>query len=142
MEPGRPVDLGVAAQATVLHAEDEATNRLMVRVLLQREGLRVLEACDGQEALDLLARERVDLVLMDIQMPRMDGLEAVGRIRSGQAGDVARSLPVLAVTAYATEEDRGRIMAAGMTGFLGKPFDRDELLRAVRDALGSKRVAD
>ncbi len=141
-EPGRPVDLGVAAQATVLHAEDEATNRLMVRVLLQREGLRVLEACDGQEALDLLARERVDLVLMDIQMPRMDGLEAVGRIRSGQAGDVARSLPVLAVTAYATEEDRGRIMAAGMTGFLGKPFDRDELLRAVRDALGSKRVAD
>ncbi|MEG6549174.1 response regulator [Desulfocurvibacter africanus] len=131
----KPLGLAMPERTTVLHAEDEATNRLMVRHLLEREGLRVLEACDGQEALDLLAREHVDLVLMDIQMPLMDGLEALNRIRSGQAGNTPRDLPVVAVTAYALEGDRSNIMDAGMTGFLPKPFGREELLRSVREAL-------
>ncbi len=136
--PGKPMGLAMPERTTVLHAEDEATNRLLVRHLLEREGLRVLEACDGQEALDLLASERVDLVLMDIQMPRMDGLEALSRIRSGQAGNAPRDLPVVAVTAYALEGDRSNIMNAGMTGFLPKPFGREELLRSVREALKSR----
>jgi PAS domain S-box-containing protein len=136
----RPGGLAMPERTTVLHAEDEATNRLMVRHLLEREGLRVLEACDGQEALDLLASEHVDLVLMDIQMPLMDGLEALSRIRSGQAGNAPRDLPVVAVTAYALEGDRNNIMDAGMTGFLPKPFGREELLRTVREALKGRAL--
>ncbi|EMG37072.1 PAS domain S-box [Desulfocurvibacter africanus PCS] len=136
----KPLGLAMPEKTTVLHAEDEATNRLMVRHLLEREGLRVLEACDGQEALDLLAREHVDLVLMDIQMPLMDGLEALNRIRSGQAGNTPRDLPVVAVTAYALEGDRSNIMDAGMTGFLPKPFGREELLRSVREALKGRAL--
>lgn len=139
-KPDKAPGLAVPERTTVLYAEDEATNRLMVRHLLEREGLRVLEAGDGQEALDTLAGEHVDLVLMDIQMPRMDGLEALSRIRAGQAGKAPRDLPVVAVTAYALEEDRAQIMDAGMTGFLPKPFGREELLLSVREALKGRTV--
>ncbi|MFO7597975.1 MAG: response regulator, partial [Desulfocurvibacter africanus] len=74
-------------------------------------------------------------------MPLMDGLEALNRIRSGQAGNTPRDLPVVAVTAYALEGDRSNIMDAGMTGFLPKPFGREELLRSVREALKGRALA-
>ena len=104
----------------VLLAEDEPINREITCSLLDSAGLRVDEANDGLEATTLASQHDYDLVLMDMQMPHMDGLEATRRIR---AGDRNRSTPVVALTANAFSEDRDRCLAAGMSDFLAKPIE-------------------
>ena len=110
----------------VLVVEDESMNRLTAVRFLQHLGFEATGVADGLEALDLLARTRFDVVLMDIQMPDMDGLEATRRLRSGSAA-LNRDVPVVALTAHAMSGDRDRFLAAGMDEYLTKPMDMGAL---------------
>ncbi|MDW7709560.1 MAG: PAS domain S-box protein [Deferrisomatales bacterium] len=107
----------------VLLAEDNVVNRLFVRTLLESRGHSVTEASNGREALEELAQGHVDGVLMDVQMPEIDGLEAARRIRRGEVPGVRKNLPIVALTAHALRGDRERFLGAGMDDYLCKPFD-------------------
>ncbi len=97
--------------------------------MLRATGYRTLEASTGGQALTLATRHRPALVLMDIRLPDMDGLEALGRLRMDER---TAAIPVFAVTAQAMRGDRERFMAAGFDGYLAKPVDIDELIEIVR----------
>ncbi len=124
-----------------LVVEDEAVNRLALSRSLRKLGHEVFEAGNGEEALRTLAQEAVDVCIMDVQMPVMDGLTAVAHIRHGEVPGVNRRLPVVALTAYALEGDRKRFLEAGMDEFVTKPCDMDQLLRAVAKVVGGKAAA-
>ncbi len=115
----------------ILVADDHEVNQAVVGAVLKKWGHGVASALDGQEVLDKLASETYDLVLMDLQMPVMDGLDATRRLRQREAAAGNPRLPVIAMTARAMEEDRERCMAAGMDGYLSKPLDQ----RALFDVL-------
>jgi len=116
----------------VLLVDDNPVNRKVAELLLKRFGLHVVNAQDGQVALDLLTEgEPVDLVLMDIQMPVMDGLTATGRIRIWERDTGRSRLPIIALTAGAFAEDKGQCLAAGMDDFLAKPIDPEALQQAL-----------
>jgi PAS domain S-box-containing protein len=115
-----------AAGLRVLLAEDNPVNQRVASRLLEKQGHAVVIAANGKEALDRLAHERFDLVLMDVQMPEMDGLEAVTTLRQREAG-TGRRLPVIALTAHAMRGDRERCLQAGMDAYLAKPIDAQEL---------------
>jgi CheY-like chemotaxis protein len=102
----------------ILVAEDNAVNRELLRELLELRGYTVLEACDGQEALNAIAQAPPDLLLLDIGMPVLDGFAVIRRLR--EDARLAR-LPVVAVTAYAMRGDRERILNSGFDGYLSKP---------------------
>ena len=118
------------AEEEVLVVEDNEKNMKLIRVVLQSTGYRTLEASTGREAVDLAAEHRPALVLMDIQLADMDGLEALRRLREDSQ---TASIPVLALTAQAMKGDRERFMEAGFDGYLAKPVDIDELIAAVRE---------
>lgn len=109
---------------TALIVEDNPVNRELLRELLEMRGFTVNEACDGKEALDEISRSKPDIVLLDLNMPVVDGFEAVKRIR-GDA--LLAALPVLAVTAYAMRGDRERILNSGFNGYLSKPISPQDL---------------
>jgi len=119
----------------VLLAEDEPVNRIFTVRALQKLGHTVDTAADGREALGMLGRTTYDLVLMDIQMPRLNGLEATRRIRSGQVEGVAPDIPVVALTAYAMDSDRQKGLEAGMDEYVTKPFEPFELVAAMERAM-------
>ena len=110
----------VAPSGRVLVVDDNRTNRHIMVELLGGMGLEVREAQDGVEAVAAVGRTRFDLVLMDLQMPRMDGYQATARIREQVDG---RALPIVAMTAHGRDEDREQCLAAGMNGHLAKPID-------------------
>jgi CheY-like chemotaxis protein len=125
----------------VLLVDDNRTNVKVARLHLERMGMDVAVAESGAEALMLLAEEDFDLVLMDLEMPGMDGHETVRRIRGGQgAGRSVRrpDVPVLAVTAHAMAEMRQRCENGGMNGLVTKPVSYGELASAMRDILGGE----
>ena len=122
----------------VLIAEDNESNLIVARVQLERMGLEVVVAADGQQALDVLARETVDLVLMDCQMPIVDGFAATKALREREAGS-GRHLPVIALTANAMKGDRERCTEAGMDDYLAKPYTGDELLAMLARWLPAER---
>lgn len=125
----------------VLVVEDSRLNALVLTHLLVRCS-RVLHcAADGIEALDLLRLNHYDLVLMDIEMPRLDGVRAAQAIRSGEAGPAAQHVPIVAITAHTSELDRLRCMEAGMDGFVPRPFAPETLSVAIRAALSARREA-
>ncbi|WP_051183090.1 MASE3 domain-containing protein [Desulfocurvibacter africanus] len=113
----------------ILVAEDNEINRLLAVDLLKAKGHEVKVVEDGQQALDALKAESFDLVLMDAQMPVMDGTEATRRIRAGEAGDP--TIPIVALTAYALKGDREKLLASGMDDYLSKPIDMGELDRVL-----------
>jgi len=123
----------------VLVADDQATYRELLAEMLGAEGYRVSMATDGVEALELVARERPDAVLLDVTMPRMDGLEACRRLRDDPA---TASLPVLLVTALGDRGDRLAGIAAGANDYLTKPIDRGELILRVRNAVRMHQLHD
>ncbi|WP_428563432.1 MAG: response regulator [Solidesulfovibrio sp. DCME] len=127
--------LGGPTSLRILLAEDEPVNRIYTVRALQKLGHQVKTAADGREALVMLAREPFDLVLMDIQMPRLNGLEATRLIRSGQVADAVASIPVVALTAYAMDADRERGLEAGMDEYVAKPFEPGELAAAMERAM-------
>ncbi len=131
---------------SVLVAEDNEINALLIRSLLTRLGHHAVIATNGEAALKswLAAKSAgapYDLVLMDIQMPRLDGIETTKRIRAREAGQSARPTPILALTANTLVEDRYACFEAGMDGFLVKPLDRDKLSEALAGLAASRHIA-
>jgi len=120
------------ANELILIVEDNEKNLKLVRDVLQYKGYRTIEAGTGEEGVRL-ARERVPaLILMDIQLPGMDGITALGVLRADAA---TRAIPVMAVTASAMTQDRKKIMAAGFDGYQSKPIKVKEFVDAVRELL-------
>ena len=105
----------------ILVVDDDDTNRLVVRLLMEQRGHEIIEASSGQIALDTLLVEAVDLVFMDLSMPVMDGFETVRRFRLSTKN--ARQIPIIALTAHTTQEDRRRCFEAGMNGLIAKPLN-------------------
>jgi len=117
---------------TVLVVEDNPVNRIIAEEMLESLGLDIIEAQDGVEALDVLSRRSVDLVLMDCQMPIMDGYTATRRWREGELGRTGgHHLPIIAMTANAMAGDRQKCIDAGMDDYLAKPVTRAELERCL-----------
>jgi two-component system, cell cycle response regulator DivK len=113
----------------ILVVEDNELNMKLVRDVLVATGYRTLEATTGGEAVALATEHAPDLVLMDIQLPDFDGVQALGRLRTD---DRTAAIPVLALTAQAMDGDREQFLAAGFDGYLSKPVDVGELLGTVR----------
>ena len=111
----------------ILLAEDERVNSLVTRRLLEKAGHSVTVVENGEEALEAVRRKRFDVILMDIQMPVMDGVSATRAIRAGVAGEEARTMPIAAVTAYAMVGDREKFLEAGMDGYVVKPIELEKL---------------
>jgi two-component system, cell cycle response regulator DivK len=118
--------------AKVLVVDDNRSSRDLIRAILKNVQCIVIEASHGQEALDLLQQERPGLVLLDIDMPGLNGLAVVKKIREDMS---FTGLPVVAVTAFAVERDRERAMAAGFTAYVTKPVRAALLRQQVRQLL-------
>jgi len=127
-----------SAGKRVLLVEDEVINRVMTTTLLGRKGYTVFEAENGVEALRSLDKEKVDVILMDIQMPLMDGIETTHHIRTGEVPGLDKAVPIIALTAYAREKDRKRFLELGMNDFVPKPFVAEELFRAIEQCLNQR----
>ena len=130
----------------MLVAEDNEINALLMRSLLTRLGHHAVIATNGEAALEswLAAKSAgtpYDLVLMDIQMPQLDGIETTKRIRACEAGQPGRRTPILALTANTLVEDRYACFEAGMDGFLIKPLDREKLAEALAGLAASRHLA-
>lgn len=134
VHPTRP-----ASAYRILVVEDCQPNQFLAMALLGAAGYRVEAAADGREAVLAVAGGGYDLVLMDLSMPGMDGLTATRLLRELPAP--LCGIPVLAMTADTTDADRARCLAAGMNDHIGKPFDRQQLLRTVAHWLGGGRAA-
>jgi len=119
--------------ATVLVVEDNALNLKLVRDVLGYAGYRVLEAGDAERAIEIARAEAPDLILMDVQLPGIDGIEALRRLRADSA---TASIPVAALTALAMKEDRARFLAAGFDGYLEKPVSVPALPGQVAALIG------
>jgi len=123
------------ANELILIVEDNEKNLKLVRDVLQYKGYQTIEAGTGEEGVRL-ARARIpDLVLMDIQLPGMDGIRALGELR---ADPTTRAIPVIAVTASAMTHDRKKILAAGFDGYQSKPIKVKEFMDAVREMLDQR----
>jgi signal transduction histidine kinase/DNA-binding response OmpR family regulator len=126
----QPVQISQPAELSglkVLLVEDNPVNQMLARRLLEKLGARVTIAQDGLRAIEQLQQQRYEVVLMDCQMPEMDGYEATQKIRAGSAGDAARAVHIIALTANALSGDRERCLEAGMDDYLAKPINNDEL---------------
>ncbi len=123
----------------ILLAEDNAVNRTVAQRMLQGDGHRVVAVSNGREALAAWEREAFDVVLMDVQMPVMDGFEATAEIRARERSGGGRTA-ILAMTAHAMSGDRERCLAAGMDGYVAKPVHKAELTEAIRAVRGKPVV--
>jgi PAS domain S-box-containing protein len=149
VEPPAPAETLMAAPAqglSILVAEDNEINALLMRSLLNRLGHHAVICTNGEEALESWRSARsagapYDLVLMDIQMPQLDGIETTKRIRSLEAGQPGRQTPILALTANTLVEDRYACFEVGMDGFLIKPLDREKLADALAGLAASRHLA-
>ncbi len=112
----------------ILIVEDDPKSLVLIRDLLQASGYSTIEATDGEKGVELAKAKKPDLILMDIQMPVMDGLEAT---RILKADTTTGNIPVLALTAYAMKGDEDGILQVGCDGYLAKPFNIQELLKTV-----------
>lgn len=123
--------LNAGENCSVLLVEDDVISRLVAEHLLIRSGFTVLSAEDGQQALDLLKKESFDLVILDVQMPVLDGLQTTRVIRRGGVGEDIREIPIIAMTARAMEEDKQVIAQVGMDGYVEKPVELERLLEEI-----------
>jgi len=116
----------------ILVVEDQEDNRQILRDLLSSAGYEMSEAGDGQEALAAVAKQRPDLILMDIQLPVMDGYEATRRIKSDPK---TRSIPIIVVTSYALSGDESKARDAGCDAYVTKPYSPRALLAKIKEFL-------
>ena len=116
----------------ILVIEDTENNRRILNDLLTRAGFEVVEANDGEKGVAMAAERKPDLILMDIQLPIVDGYEATRRIKSDPA---LRGISIIAVTSYALSGDEAKARAAGCDGYVAKPFSPREILATVREFL-------
>jgi signal transduction histidine kinase/FixJ family two-component response regulator len=124
--------------ARVLLTDDNAINRQVVRLFLQPQGAVITETANGREALDQLASQPFDLLLLDVHMPVMDGVETIAHIRAST--EAWRDLPVIALTADAMSGDRERLIGLGMSDYVSKPIAQSELLSTISRILGSETI--
>ena len=117
---------------TILIVEDEPKNMKLLRDLLQRFGYEILEAPDGEQGVKITREKIPDLILMDIMMPKMDGLEATRIIK---ADNKTKHIPVIALTSYAMKGDREKTIEAGCDGYIAKPIDIQEVLKTIEHFL-------
>lgn len=122
---------------TVLVAENHEDSRYLFRCFLESRGYRVVEACDGLEAISAAERERPDLVMTDASLPLLDGFETTRRLR---AREPLCGLPVVMVSGYATPADREHALAAGCSDYLTKPLELEQLARVLERHLGTRFV--
>ena len=118
---------------TVLVIEDNELNMKLVRSLLQLKNYQILEAVNAEKGLQLARKNRPDLILMDIQLPGMDGLEATRSIRDDAS---LKDLPVIALTSYAMQGDQDKALEAGCNGYVSKPIDTRHFLKMIDQYLG------
>ena len=116
------------ASEKILLVEDNPVNRRLAVFLLRSRGYEVTEAATGPEAFQILEKQRPDLIVMDIQLPGMDGLEVTKKLKEQPA---TTDIPVIAVTSYAMKGDREKALAAGCAGYVTKPIDKDTFVREV-----------
>ena len=138
---GKPTDAPVTKTSdenlssdklSILFAEDDRVSRLSVCHLVRKLGHDIVAVEDGRQALQAIAEGDFNLVLMDIQMPVMDGVEATTRIRAGEAGPDQRDIPIIALTAYAMVGDKERFLEAGMNDYISKPVEMNDLQKILR----------
>jgi two-component system cell cycle response regulator DivK len=123
-------------RATILYVEDNYDNRMLVRRVLEAEGYRVIEAEDGVQGIEWLLSQTPDLVLMDINLPEIDGYEVTKRFKQLPSMD---KVPVIAMTANVMKGDREKTLAAGCDGYIPKPIDIDALPDQIARFLGKKK---
>jgi CheY-like chemotaxis protein len=136
-------DLGVSLNPwSFLIVEDNATNALVMKLLIEKSGGTTEHATNGLQCLTRLQNQTFDLILMDIQMPVMNGLETIQHIRSGDSGilDSARTTPILAVSAYSDKDDIATILRSGADGFVMKPFVSEKLFDAILKLLHPNKL--
>src|SRR5215470_3095839 len=119
----------------ILIVEDQEDNRTILRDVLSRVGYELIEALNGEDGVKLAQSERPDLILMDIQLPQMDGYEATQQIKSVAE---LKTIPIIAVTSYALSGDEAKARAAGCDGYIAKPFSPRKLLAKVRKYLSDE----
>ena len=119
-------------QRSILYVEDNEYNRKIVRQLLARTSYHLIEAVDGEAGVEAARRELPDLILMDVQLPKMSGLDATRLLRADSA---TGHIPILVITSFALSGDRERAAEAGATGYLAKPYSPRELMARVREIL-------
>jgi two-component system, cell cycle response regulator DivK len=112
-----------------LVVEDNERNRYLISFLLKGDGFEVIEAFTGEDGVEMVIREQPDVVLMDIQLPGIDGYETTRRIRASPGGE---KIPIIALTSYAMTGDRERSFAAGCTGYVEKPINPDTIIGEIR----------
>lgn len=115
--------------------EDNDDNMVLISFILKQGGYELLEARNGEDGVDLALKERPDVIILDIQLPGIDGYEVLRRIRTSE---VDGSIPVIAMTSYAMTGDRERLLAAGCNGYIEKPIDPGRVLEQIRTILGEK----
>jgi signal transduction histidine kinase/DNA-binding response OmpR family regulator len=145
----RPEELGSASvshqekqslASRILVVEDTPVNQRLIMRVLEKNGYEPTLAADGRQALELLAEREFDLILMDVQLPDMDGREVSRRIRAEERG-TGKYIPILALTAHAMKDDRDSCLASGMDGYLSKPIKTADLLAAIRQASAGRLSA-
>ena len=136
-----PVANGVDKKLKILLAEDNEINRLVVKSFLEPINVEVMIALNGKQAYDLAQTGEFDLILMDISMPEMDGVEATAAIRSHEHSQKLPATPIICLTAHAMDEDRERFLEAGMDDYLSKPIQREKLLSKIQEWSEDKRTA-
>jgi len=117
----------------ILVVEDNDRNRRLIRIVLKAKGYEIIETVTAEEAIVQLGNESIDLILMDIQLPKMDGLELTQKIKDNPA---TKDIPIIALTAYAMKGDKEKFLAAGCDDYIGKPIDTQELPKVVAQFLG------
>ncbi len=123
---------------TVLVVEDDAMNMKLFHDILESQGLVCLPAIDGQTALALVRQQHADLILMDVQLPDISGLDLTRTIKNDSA---LRHIPIIAVTASAMRGDEERVMASGCDAYVSKPFPMMDLVGLIRAMLGDRKFA-
>ena len=116
----------------ILVVEDNETNMYLINFILEKNGYGVIQAKTGEEGVELAIKEKPDLILMDIQLPDIDGLEAARRIRKSKADD---KTPIIALTSYAMAGDRERVLKAGCTGYIEKPINPETFIAEIKKHL-------
>ena len=122
----------------ILVVEDNERNRKLVRTILEFRGFEVVECDDGEPALALAKEHKPALILMDIELPKLDGISALQRLR---ADPETRLIPVVAVTASVTPSQRDRVQSAGFDGYIAKPIDVETFGKAVEDIIKRRETA-
>ena len=116
----------------ILVIEDNETNMYLIRFILEKSGYEVIKAKDGTSGVDLAIKEKPDLIIMDLQLPDIDGLEATKRIRASKADS---KIPIIALTSYAMVGDREEALAAGCTGYIQKPINPETFMAEIEKYL-------